>query len=276
MGKAVWAALLLALFAGRAAAGAPSVSLGGAAQQADLKLGLGAADDGKRVHLRGVIDVCLPDGCTICPGWDKASHPDEVFRRSGCLSLISWKDTNAALLLDELYRFSEVEITGRFHFEAPSQDGVAVFCLDFRRCGQSGFEDVVVNRLIERRAVEKVPDQAPGDAIVPIAKADDAALRKLFWEDPDFSLVFLEGPDTEVRTYTRPPKDSGAALKGWLCYARKSVAVNTNEPFPWPTSYRAIELRSPANPYRCRLAWKEKGAWRIVRELQKLPVYGLD
>jgi len=275
VGKTVLAAAIL--FATAAAADPVTMSLGETPppQEANLNLGLGAAEDGKLVHLRGVIDGCLPDSCTICPDWDKAGRQDEIFRRSGCLSLLSWKDTNAGLMLDELFRFSEVEITGRFHFDAPTA-GVDVLCLDFRRCGQSGFEEVVVNRLIERRPVEKVPNQYAGDAIVPIAPADDAALRKLFREDPDFSLVFLEGLDTDVRTYTRTPKDSGEPLKGWLCYVRKSVPWNSNEPFPWPTSYRAIELRSPANPYRCRLAWKEKGVWRIVRELQKLPVYGLD
>jgi hypothetical protein len=271
MGKAVLAAVLLAaLFAGRVAADPPDV------QQASLYLGLGAGDDGKLVHLRGVIDVCLPDSCYICPDWDTAGRQDEVFRRSGCLSLLSWKDANAGVMLDELFRFSEVEMTGRFHFDAPSSDEVDVLCLDFRRCGQSGFEEIVVNRLIERRTVEKVPNQNPADAIVPIAPEDDAALRMLFDNDPDFSLVFLDGSDTDVRTFTRKPKDSSAPLKGWLCYVRKSVPVNADEPFPWPTTYRAIELRSPANPYRCRMAWKEKTGWRIVRELQKLPVYGLD
>ncbi len=267
MGKGSLAALVFATFAAHAG---PEIPL------ADLNTGLGAADNGSWVRLHGVIDACTPDACFICPDWEKASRQDEVFNRTGCVSLSGWKDANAALLLDELYRFSEVEMVARFHFKEPDPDDVNVLCLDFRRCEQSGFEDATVTRLIERRAVEKVPNSMPGDRVVPIAPADDAALRKLFWEDHDFSLVFLDGPETDIRTYVRPQKERGSHTEGWLCHARKSVVVNPDEPFPWPTTYRAITLRSPANPYRCRLAWKDKGVWRIVRELQKQPVYGLD
>jgi hypothetical protein len=240
----------------------------------DVTSAIGAAEDGKIMRVHGIIDDCLPDGCFICPDWQQASRQDQRFRRPDCYSILGWKDSNAGLLLDELYRFSDVVIVGRFHFNKPNNDEVDVLCLDFRRCEQSGFEDISVERVIERRAVEKVPN-AP-DPIVPISTADDTALRTLFWDDPDFSLVYLDGPDTEIRTYTRPAGSGHPNLEGWLCYARKSVTVNPDERFPWPTTYRAIELRSPANPYRCRLAWKEKGTWRIVRELQKLPVYGLD
>jgi hypothetical protein len=268
MGRSIFALALL--FAGFAASAAPEP------RPADLNTGLGIEDNGASVRLRGVIDACLPTGCFICPDWEKASRQDDAFRSAGCLSLMNWKDANASLMLDELFRFTEVEIVARFHFNQPSDDDVNVFCLDTRRCQKNGFEDVEIRTVFERRPVEKIPNPYRADAIVPINPADDAALRKLFWEDPDFSLVYLDGPDTEIRTYVQPQKDQGAQLQGWLCYARKSVVTNPDEPFPWPTTYRAIQLRSPANPYRCRLAWKEKGVWRIVRELQKLPVYGLD
>lgn len=268
MGKGWLAvALVLTTFAAGAASDIPS---------ANLAAGLGPSDNNKLFRVHGVIDACHPDSCFICPDWENASRQDEIFRRTGCLSLMNWKDANSGLLLDELYRFAEVEITARFHFNEAAAKDVKVLCLDFRRCLQSGFEDVTINTLFERRPVQKVPNYSPSDTVVPISAEDDAALRKLFWEDPDFSLVYLDGPETELRTYTRPRKDRGAHLEGWLCFARKSVVVNPDEPFPWPTTYRAVTLRSPANPYRCRLAWKEKGAWRIVRELQKPPVYGLD
>lgn len=268
MGKGWLAiALVLATFAADAASDVPS---------ADLAAGLGPSDNAKLVRVRGVIDACLPNSCFICPDWEKASRQDEIFRRAGCLSLMNWKDANSGLLLDELYRFTDVEITARFHFNEAAAKDVNMLCLDFRRCLQSGFEDVTINTLFERRPVQKVPNYNPSDSIVPSVTEDDVALRMLFWNDPDFSLVYLDGPETELRTYTRPQKDRGAHLEGWLCFARKSVVVNADEPFPWPTTYRALTLRSPANPYRCRLAWKEKAGWRIVRELQKLPVYGLD
>jgi hypothetical protein len=268
MGKHLFAAAMLVVLAS-AASGAPLPLV-------DLNTGLGAGEDGALVRVRGVIDACSPNSCFICPDWDKASRAEEAFRRSGCVSLMGWKDANAGLLLDEAYRFADVEITARFHFKQPDPDDVNVFCLDVRRCQQSGFEDVTINTLYERRPVQKLPNANPADAVVPIGAADDAALRKLFWEDPDFSLVYIDGPEVDLRTYSRPVRDPGAHQQGWLCYARKSVVLNPDDPFPWPTTYRAIELRSPANPYRCRLAWKEKGVWRIVRELQKLPVYGLD
>lgn len=244
-------------------------------READLATGLAAQDNNSWVRVHGVIDACTADACFICPDWKNASRQNEVFRRTGCVSLVGWKDANARVLLDELYRFSEVEMIARFRFKEPDAADVNVLCLDFRRCEPSGFDEAVVTKLIERRAVEKVPNSVPGDRVVAINPADDAALRKLFWDDRDFSLVFLDGPETEIRTYLRPQKEHGP-LEGWLCYARKSVVVNADEPFPWPTTYRAVTLRSPANPYRCRLAWKEKGVWRIVRELQKQPVYGLD
>jgi hypothetical protein len=242
----------------------------------DLKTGFGAADNGRLVTVRGVIDACQPEACFICPDWEKAAREQEAFRRTGCLSLMRWKDTGAGLMLDELFRFADVEIRARFRFRELDPDDVSVLCLDFRRCQQSGFDEVTVLTLFERRPVESVPDYDPRDIVIPIDPDNDAAIRKLFMEDPDFSLVYLDGPETEVRTYLRPPVDTGSHSEGWLCFARKSVAMNPNEPFPWPTTYRAVTLRSPANPYRCRLAWKEKGAWRIIRELQKLPVYGLD
>lgn len=268
MGKVCLAvALVLATFAAGAASDIPL---------ADLNVGLGPSDDRALVRVRGVIDACQPNSCFICPNWEKASRQDDIFRRAGCLSLMSWRDSNARLLLDELYRFTDVEITARFHFQAPNEDGINELCLDFRRCLQSGFEEVTINTLYERRPVQSVPNYNPADAVVPISAADDAALRKLFWEDPDFSLVYLDGPETELRTYVRPRKERDAHLEGWLCFARKSVVLNPDAPFPWPTTYRAVTLRSPANPYRCRLAWKDKNGWRIVRELQKLPVYGLD
>ena len=240
----------------------------------DVTEKIGAAEDGKVMQVHGIIDECLPDSCFICPEWQVASRPEQRFHRRGCYALISWADSNASLLLDEMYRFTDVVITGRFHLNKPTAEDVDVLCLDMRRCEQSGFENVRVDRIIERRPVERVPN--PPDPVVPISPAEDAALRALFSNDPDFSLVYLDGPETEIRTYARPQEAGAPHLEGWLCYARKSVAVNPDEPFPWPTTYRAIELRSPANPYRCRLAWKEKGVWRIVRELQKLPVYGLD
>jgi hypothetical protein len=260
---------------GFAAAFALAVVTGVAAAE-DLKTGFGAADNGHLVQVRGVIDACLPDACFICPDWEKAARTDEAFRRTGCLTIMRWKDTYAGLLLDELYRFSDVEIRARFRFKPAEPDDVNVLCLDFRRCPQSGLDEVTIVTLYERRPVQAVPDYDLRDSVVPIGPEDDAALRKLIMEDPDFSLVYLDGPETEVRTYMRPPVDTGSHTEGWLCFARKSVAVNPDEPFPWPTSYRAVTLRSPANPYRCRLAWKEKGTWRIIRELQKLPVYGLD
>lgn len=270
MGKSLFPAAIL--FAFLSMSGATN---GAGIAQADLNTGLSIADNGKLVRVRGVIDACRPDYCFICPSWEKASREDEAVRRTGCIALSGWKDTGAGLLLDELYRFSDVEITARFHFEAPDRD-VNVFCLDQRRCSQNGFEDVTINTLYERRPVEKLSNNNPSDAVIPISSSDDAALRKLFWNDRDFTLVYLDGPEVELRTYTRPVREPGSPQQGWLCYPRKSVPVNTDDPFPWPTGYRAIELRSPANPYRCRLAWKEKGVWRIVRELQKLPVYGLD
>lgn len=240
----------------------------------DLKTGFDATDNGRVVTVRGIIDSCLPDSCSICPDWDKAARQGAP--RSGCLSIMLWKDSGAGLMLDELFRFADVEISARYRFREPDPADVNVLCLDFRRCRQNGFDEVMVLTLFERRPVETVPNYDPRDAVIPIDAADDAALRKLFWNDPDFSLVYLDGPETELRTYWRPPMDTGSHAEGWLCFARKSVAVNPDEPFPWPTTYRAVTLRSPANPYRCRLAWKEKGTWRIIRELQKLPVYGLD
>lgn len=240
----------------------------------DVTERIGVAEDGKVMQVHGIIDDCLPDSCFICPDWDVASRPEQRFHRRGCYALISWADANAGLLLDEMHRFSDVIITGRFHWNKPATEDVDVLCLDLRRCEQSGFEDVRVDRIIERRPVEQIPNSA--DPVLPLLPADDGALRALFKNDPDFSFVFADGPETEIRTYTRPAKDGTARLDGWLCTARKSVATSSEQPFPWPTSYRAIELRSPANPYRCWLAWKEKGTWRIVRELQKVPVYGLD
>ena len=241
----------------------------------DVTEAIGAAEDGKVMQVHGIIDDCLPDSCFLCPDWETASRPEQRFQRRGCLALVSWKDVGAGLLLDEMYRYSDVIVTGRFHFNKPANDDVDILCLDFRRCEQSGFEDVRVDRMIERRAIEKVPNAA--DAIQPVAAADDAALHKLFLDDQDFSLVsLLDGGANDIRTYTRPQRDQGAGLEGWLCYRRASVVVNPDEAFPWPTTYRAVELRSPANPYRCLHAWKDKGAWRIMRNIQQLPVYGLD
>lgn len=255
-----------------------SVSGAGAAPEdplRDVTEAIGLAEDGKVMQVHGIIDDCLPDSCFLCPDWETASRPEQRFHRRGCLALMTWKDANAGLLLDEMYRFSDVIVTGRFHFNKPAAHAdVDVLCLDLRRCEQSGFDNVVVDRMIERRTIERVPNAS--DPVVPISPEDDVALRKLFWNDTDFSLVYLDGPETEIRTYVRPLRDAGSHVEGWLCYARKSVAVNPDDPFPWPTTYRALSLRSPANPYRCRLAWKDKSGWRIVRELQKLPVYGLD
>src|SRR5512139_252103 len=109
MGRLAAAILVAPLFALMASAG--DVPL------ADLNAGLGNAENGTIVRVRGVIDACRPDSCFICPDWDKAAREDDIFRRPGCLSLISWKDANAGLLLDEVYRFSDVEITGRFQFK---------------------------------------------------------------------------------------------------------------------------------------------------------------
>lgn len=241
-----------------------------------LTEGFSASDAGRLVTVRGVIDSCLPDSCFICPDWEIAVRPPDSPARGQCLAIMRWRDAYSGLLLDELYRFADVEIRGRFVFKQREPDDVNVLCLDFRRCQQTGIDEVTIQTLYERRAIQSLPVGDPHDQIVAIAPEDDEALRKLFWNDPDFSLVYLDGPETELRTYTRPQRDTGSHIEGWLCYARKSVVVNPDFAFPWPTTYRAITLRSPANPYRCRLAWKEKGVWRIVRELQKLPVYGLD
>jgi len=267
MGKAHF---VFALFLSVAGAGAaPDEPL------RDVTEAIGLAEDGRLMQMHGIIDDCLPDSCFLCPDWETASKPEQRFHRRGCLALMSWKDSNAGLLLDEMFRFSDVIVTGRFHFNKPTANAdVDVLCLDLRRCEQSGFENVVVDRLIERRPVEQVPH--PSDPIAfAVTSEDDAALRKLFWEDTDFSLVSLLDSN-DIRTYTRPQRDRGTGLEGWLCYRRASVVVNPDEPFPWPTSYRAVELRSPANPYRCLHAWKDKGAWRIIRDIHQLPVYGLD
>jgi hypothetical protein len=242
----------------------------------DVTPAIGAAEDGTIMQVHGIIDDCLPDSCFLCPDWETASRPEQRFHRRGCRALMSWKDTNAGLLLDEMYRFSDVIVTGRFHFNRPANQDVDILCLDLRRCEQSGFENVQVDRLIERRAIERVPNS--GDPIaVAVTGEDDAALRKLFLEDPDFSVVsLLDGGANDIRTYTRPQRDRGTGLEGWLCYRRAQVPVNQDDAFPWPTTYRAVELRSPANPYRCLHAWKDKGAWRIMRDILLLPVYGLD
>jgi hypothetical protein len=241
----------------------------------DVTTAIGAAEDGKVMRVHGIIDDCLPDSCFLCPDWETASRPEQRFHRRGCRALISWKDANAGLLLDEMYRFSDVIVTGRFHFDKAANEDVDILCLDMRRCEQSGFEDVEIERMIERRPIEKLPGAT--DAVTPVAAADDAALRKLFWEDADFSLVsLLDGGVNKIRTYTRPQRDRGTGLEGWLCYRRASVQVSADDAFPWPTTYRAVELRSPASPYRCLHAWKDKGAWRIMRDIQQVPVYGLD
>ena len=241
----------------------------------DVTEAIGQVEDGKVMQVHGIIDDCLPDSCFLCPDWQTASRPEQHFHRRGCLALMNWRDANAGLLLDEMYRFSDVIVTGRFHFNRPAANAdVDVLCLDLRRCEQSGFEDVVVDRMIERRAVERVPQ--PGDTIaVAVTSEDDEALRRVFQEDTDFSLVSLLDPN-DIRTYTRPQRDRGTGLEGWLCYRRASVVVNPDEAFPWPTSYRAVELRSPANPYRCLHAWKDNGVWRIIHDIPQLPVYGLD
>ncbi len=214
-----------------------------------------------RIRFHGVIDECAAGSCTICPDW-------QTLAKKRCYQLAAWHDDRNGVLMDELYRFTEVTITATVVRHAAHSVNEECFG-NLRECLPDLY-DPVVEELTARRPATEVAlppeDGPPTGPMLAVDKPTAAALRALFWQDPSVrAQTDLQDPAFYRFFVYRYDAD---LLDGYLCtVSRSDSAIATDHPDPVPPQWPAKSadfLRSPGNPYLCWRASKDPGKpWQL-------------
>lgn len=198
------------------------------------------AMSGRAVRVSGQLDECWNMSCHLCPTEATPANPE--WSRCLAISLDRFRggDRNVGANVDSAFRYADVVVTARFDpacLQNPCTDRASVL-LDAR------VEDVTRRRRSRDGLV------AHPDPLFPVADAAAAPLLAIAGPgDPrEPTRVFAVQDDRELRQ------------EAIVCHAMPIGGGNAE----WPASWQgAISSRSTEDHYRCLVARRAAGGWRI-------------
>ena len=219
--------------------------------------------DGSRLRFHGFINECSGWNCFVCPDWKSVSEAH------GCWMLLNWADWKASPLMDELYRFTEVTLSGKFSvFRVPP--GMEVDCFSNRGCW-TGFEDVKIEELTSRRTTAELQESGPDDALDVLSAKDDSEVRAIFDGDKFFHAYGVVNDHSNIRTFRHR---FTSYIENWLCMRKQWDSTDVDakvEQKAWPKKYADVHSRYPGSPYVCWSATQDDdGSWSIRHEAMSL------